>query len=178
VSAGFAPISLGTQTGGSLIYPASKAGLYAMLPTLTTVSTEGAFRISRSFDGIGGIAKTSADLATLTEAILLPETRKSLLKGGYISVMSGSWLGLKVGVVESTWGGANPEKWASELVVSISVIMSPNGIVSLILGPLENQIRGCCGSNAQWWRSHIIPRSRSKCRYSEDQRDWIKGSCL
>lgn len=124
MSAGFAPISLGTQTGGSLIYPARKAGLYAMLPTLTTVSTEGAFRISRSFDGIGGIAKTSADLATLTEAILLPETRKSLLKGGYSSVMSGSWLGLKVGVVESTWGGANPEKWASELVVSISVIMS------------------------------------------------------
>lgn len=95
-----------------------------MLPTLTTVASQGAFRISRSFDGIGGIAKTPADLFALTEAILLPEARKTLCEGGRAPVMSGSWTGMKVGVVESTWGGGNPEKWASELVVSISVIIS------------------------------------------------------
>jgi amidase len=124
VSAGFAPMSLGTQTGGSLIYPASKAGLYAILPTLTSVTDEGAFRISRSFDGIGGMAKTPSDLAAMTEAILLPRLRKTLLegRGGYNSVMSGSWDGMKVGVVQSTWGGGNPDKWASELVVGSSIV--------------------------------------------------------
>lgn len=95
-----------------------------MVPTLTTVSADGAFRISRSFDGIGGMARTSADLASLTEAIILPPTRRTLSGGGYRTVMNGSWDGMKVGVVESTWGGANPEKWASELVVSRSVITS------------------------------------------------------
>lgn len=119
MSAGFAPISLGTQTGGSLIYPASKTGLYAMLPTLTTVAAQGAFRISRSFDGIGGIARNPADLATLIHAMLLPEARKPLFESGRSSSMSGSWTGMKVGIVESTWGGGNPEKWASEPVVRI-----------------------------------------------------------
>ena len=124
VSAGFSPMSLGTQTGGSLIYPASKAGLYAMLPTLTTVAVDGSFRISRSFDGIGGIAKSVVDLAALTETILLPQAKENLLGGGYKSVMSGSWDGMKIGVVESTWGGGNPEKWASGLVVGSSVTAS------------------------------------------------------
>lgn len=119
MSAGFAPISLGTQTGGSLIYPASKAGLYAMLPTLTTVAAQGAFRISRSFDGIGGMARNPADLANLIQAILLPEARKTIFESGRASSMSASWAGMKVGVVESTWGGGHPEKWASELVVRI-----------------------------------------------------------
>jgi amidase len=124
VSAGFAPIALGTQTGGSLIYPASKAGLYGMLPTLSTVSADGAFRISRTYDGIGGIAKTPDDLLSLIETILLPETGKSILESEYSSVMKGSWEGLKIGVVESTYGCANPEKWASELVVSSTMVIS------------------------------------------------------
>jgi amidase len=94
-----------------------------MLPTLTTVSTDGAFRISRSFDGIGGMAKTPADLASLTETILLPQTRRTLSEGSYRTVMNGSWDGMKVGVVENTWGGADPGKWATEPVVSRSVII-------------------------------------------------------
>lgn len=102
-----------------MVYPASKAGLYAILPTLGNVTAQGAFRISRTFDGIGGIAKTSDDLATLTEALLLPEARNVLFKKGRASVMTRSWVGMKVGVVESTWGAANPEKWASIPVVSI-----------------------------------------------------------
>ncbi len=72
VSAGFAPYSLGTETGGSLVYPARKAALYAMRPSLGTVSTEGLYRISRSFDGVRAMAKTPYDLAFLVESILRP----------------------------------------------------------------------------------------------------------
>lgn len=75
VSAGFAPFSLGTETGGSLVYPASKSGLFAMKPTNGTTSASRVFRISRSFDGVGAMAKTPADLALLVESILTPEQR-------------------------------------------------------------------------------------------------------
>ena len=106
-----------------------------MLPTLGTVSATGAFRISRSFDGIGGMARTPADLASLIEIILLPRARRSIWGGGYESVMNGSWDGMKVGVVESTWGGGKPDKWDSAPVVSCLQPFSTGGGTSLILGP-------------------------------------------
>ena len=73
VSAGFAPLSLGTETRGSLVYPASKAGLYAMRPAHGSVSAKGVFRISRSFDVIGLMARTPYDVNLLAESILTPK---------------------------------------------------------------------------------------------------------
>ena len=69
VSAGFAPLSLGTETSGSVVMPANRAGLYAMTPTLGTVSLEGVFALSRDFDKIGGMAKCPRDLALLMDAL-------------------------------------------------------------------------------------------------------------
>lgn len=117
VSAGFAPLSLGTETGGSLVYPAGKAGLYAIRPTLGTVSANGVFRITRSFDGIGCMAKTPSDLAALTESILAPEARGNLQSGGFKSVMTGKWDVLRIGIAESEWGTGSTGKWNSPLVV-------------------------------------------------------------
>jgi len=116
VSAGFSPLSIGTETGGSLVYPASKAGLYGMKPTYGSVSTADAFRISRSYDGIGGMAKTPADLAVLIESILVPGAKVGGRK--FKEAMTGSWEGVRVGIVDSTWGGADKEKWGSEPIVS------------------------------------------------------------
>jgi Amidase len=73
VSAGFTPLSLGTETRGSLVYPASKAGLYAMRPAHGSVSAKGVFRISRSFDVIGLMARTPYDVNLLAESILTPK---------------------------------------------------------------------------------------------------------
>jgi amidase len=115
VSAGFVPMSLGTETGGSLVYPASKAGLYAMRPTLGSVSPKGVFRISKSYDGIGAMARTPLDLSLLVEGILSPGFGKSF--GGFLTK---SWEGLRVGVVESTYGVSSEEnkvKWTSEPIV-------------------------------------------------------------
>jgi len=120
LSAGFAPLSLGTETGGSTVFPASKAGLYAIRPTHGFVSTKGVFRISISYDGIGAMAKTPEDLAVLTEVILLPEFRAKLPKYGYKGSMLGKWEGLKVGVLDLGWSGPDEghrKKWGSEAVV-------------------------------------------------------------
>ncbi len=61
------PLSLGTQTGGSLIRPASFCGTYAMKPTFGTVSTEGAKLFSNSLDTIGWYARAVEDLALVAE---------------------------------------------------------------------------------------------------------------
>ncbi|PVE22175.1 amidase [Microvirga sp. KLBC 81] len=61
------PLALGTQTGGSLIRPASFCGIFGMKPTFGTVSTEGAKRFSSSLDTIGWYARSLEDLALITE---------------------------------------------------------------------------------------------------------------
>lgn len=62
------PLSLGTQTGGSMIRPASFCGVWAMKPTWNTVSNEGARRYAASLDTVGWFGRSSADLALLYEA--------------------------------------------------------------------------------------------------------------
>lgn len=122
VSAGFAPLSLGTQTGGSCIFPASKAGLYSLVPTIGQdgfVSAQGVFRISKSFDGIGGMALSPEDLANLIETILTPDARLKLPVDGYKSFMTGSWQGLKIGFIDLPWADTNMKKWGAADVVSL-----------------------------------------------------------
>jgi len=57
------PMTLGTQTGGSMIRPASFCGTWAMKPTWNSVSNEGARRYSATLDTVGWFARSAEDLA-------------------------------------------------------------------------------------------------------------------
>ncbi|MGX7706573.1 amidase [Methylobacterium sp. Gmos1] len=65
------PLAFGTQTGGSLIRPASFTGLYALKPTWGSVSREGAKVYANSLDTIGWYGRSVADLALVAEAFRL-----------------------------------------------------------------------------------------------------------
>ncbi|KAK4199067.1 putative amidase family protein [Triangularia verruculosa] len=69
VSAGYAPISLGTETDGSLICPAGRAALYTIKPTIGLVSQKGVVPVSRHFDSVGPMTKTVYDLAVLLDVL-------------------------------------------------------------------------------------------------------------
>lgn len=62
------PISFGTQTGGSVMRPASYCGTYAMKPTWGTVSREGAKLFAASLDTIGWYARGVDDLRLVAAA--------------------------------------------------------------------------------------------------------------
>jgi Asp-tRNA(Asn)/Glu-tRNA(Gln) amidotransferase A subunit family amidase len=61
------PVALGTQTGGSLIRPASFNGAFALKPTWSTVSREGAKLYSATLDTVGWYGRCIADLRLLAE---------------------------------------------------------------------------------------------------------------
>ena len=67
VADGHVPLALGTQTGGSIVRPASYCGVYGMKPTWNLVSREGAKMFSVSLDTIGWFARSAADLGLLLD---------------------------------------------------------------------------------------------------------------
>ena len=59
------PIALGTQTGGSMIRPASYCGVYAIKPTWNLVSRDGIKVYSATLDTVGWCGRCAEDLALL-----------------------------------------------------------------------------------------------------------------
>jgi Asp-tRNA(Asn)/Glu-tRNA(Gln) amidotransferase A subunit family amidase len=77
VGDGQVPLALGTQTGGSLIRPASFCGAYACKPSWGAVSREGARVYAISFNTIGWYGRSVADLDLLAEVYGIGEAHAS-----------------------------------------------------------------------------------------------------
>jgi Asp-tRNA(Asn)/Glu-tRNA(Gln) amidotransferase A subunit family amidase len=69
VAAGMVPLALGTQTGGSVIRPASFCGVAAIKPSFRLIPTVGVKCYSWTLDTVGLFAPKVGDLAVALEAI-------------------------------------------------------------------------------------------------------------
>ena len=69
LAAGFFPLALGTDTGGSVRNPASACGIVGLKPTYGLVSRRGVFPLSFTLDHVGPMARDAADAALLLDAM-------------------------------------------------------------------------------------------------------------
>jgi AtzE family amidohydrolase len=69
VAGGLVPLSLGSDTNGSIRVPASLCGIFGLKPTYGRLSRAGSFLFVASLDHLGPFARSVADLAAVWDAL-------------------------------------------------------------------------------------------------------------
>ena len=97
--------ALGTDTGGSLRYPASACGVVGVKPTYGLVSRHGVFPLAETLDSVGPIARTVEDACIVLNAIAGEDERDpTSLRDpvpDYRAALADDLLPLRVGLAES-----------------------------------------------------------------------------
>ncbi|MFT0786625.1 AtzE family amidohydrolase [Synechococcus sp. H55.10] len=73
VAGGLVPLSLGSDTNGSIRVPAALCGIYGLKPTYGRLSRAGVALLAPSFDHVGPLARSVADLALSFDAMQGPD---------------------------------------------------------------------------------------------------------
>jgi AtzE family amidohydrolase len=73
VAAGLVPLSLGSDTNGSIRVPAALCGVFGLKPTFGRLSRQGVFPFVHSLDHTGAFASTVRDLALAYDAMQGPD---------------------------------------------------------------------------------------------------------
>ncbi|XP_073366951.1 uncharacterized protein [Aegilops tauschii subsp. strangulata] len=68
-SAGLVPFAIGSETAGSITYPAARCGVTALRPSFGTVARTGVMSLSESLDKLGPFCRSAADCAIVLDAI-------------------------------------------------------------------------------------------------------------
>lgn len=114
VAAGFLPVTLGSDTGGSIRQPAAFCGLAGLKPTYGTVSRYGLVAFASSLDQIGPLAHTVEDVEIIHHAIKGhdPKDSTTMPETAY-KKWSGSLGDIRLGVDEKMLEGLSDEVRAS-----------------------------------------------------------------
>lgn len=141
IAASFAALGWGSDTCGSIRYPASHQSLFGLRPTQGLFNTDGIFPLSHTQDVPGPLARTVTDLAVGLDATL-PEG-SAITMGTFQSALDSTALrGLRIGVVSSLFGKAAEELEVTRVLRAVVDTIKAHGaeVVDVTVPDLDTLI--------------------------------------
>ena len=131
VAAGGVPISVGSDTGGSIRQPAALTGVLGLKPTYGRVSRFGVVAFASSLEQVGPFGRDAEDIANLLAAIAGVDPRDSttapLPVPDYTAHFDRGLDGLRVGVPREFSGSEGVEDGVHEAVEAAIALFEANG---------------------------------------------------
>jgi len=144
VGSGMAPISLGSDTGGSIRQPAAFCGVVGLKPTYGLVSRFGLIAFGSSLDQIGPFGKTVKDAALTLEVIqgedkLDSTSVKQKFTEDYLSTIENGIKGMRIAVPAEFFKPGLDEEIATSIKESIEKFKALGAIVEEISLPITEE---------------------------------------
>jgi Asp-tRNA(Asn)/Glu-tRNA(Gln) amidotransferase A subunit family amidase len=110
VGAGLVPFAIGSETWGSIQFPAAFCGVTGLRPTYGRVSRHGAMALSWTMDKLGPLARTAEDCGLVLAAIAGPDPRDpTAVAQPFVLQQTGSSRRFRIGVLRGTRDKTQPE---------------------------------------------------------------------
>ncbi|MGI6707375.1 MAG: Asp-tRNA(Asn)/Glu-tRNA(Gln) amidotransferase subunit GatA [Clostridia bacterium] len=141
VGAGFAPLAIGSDTGGSVRQPAAFCGAVGLKPTFGRVSRYGLIALAASLDHIGPMTKTVKDCALAFQVLegYDPQDSTSLqlqADENWMKDMDKGVQGLKIGVPKECFQQGLDDEIADSIAESIRLFEKMGAVVEELSLPV------------------------------------------
>lgn len=143
VAAGEVPLSLGSDTGGSIRQPASFCGVVGLKPTYGAVSRYGLIAFASSLDQIGPFGRSVEDTAMLFDAITAHDPKhdstsvKTPFEGTTRANLNADMKGKKIGLPKEYFGEGISEEVCKSVLAAAETYKSLGAEVFEISLPLS-----------------------------------------
>jgi amidase len=201
VAAGLCAASIGSETSGSLLYPASQNGLVTLKPTVGLISRAGILPISHSQDTAGPMTRTVRDAAMLLNVLAVrdpldPVTQRQRRPADYTAdLTSDAMKGARIGVpsdptdpLNDRYYGKLLPKWAKVMADTIKVLEDLGAVIVRANMPTAGWIGGPGTTMAVLNRNPLSPHKGNlamqsivflyelKCDLNLYLRDWATNT--
>ena len=164
VAAGLVPITLGSDTNGSIREPASYTGVFGLKPTFGRLPRTGSYPFVASLDHLGPFARSIADLALAYDVMQGPDPMDPSCAQRGIELVSGALDGSAGNVRVGVLGGWFRSKALPEALAAVDAVAQALGTTRLIELPEVERARAAaflitCGEGGTLHLEHLRKRA-------------------